>query len=270
MSSAPPPPDPPEPAREPEPEGAPPEPSASKPARESEQAPEKAEHAPEKAEHAPEKAERASVRGEKAEKAKRPRYLVVALVTALIFGAGCWTEGCDRLTFYQAKQDNSSAMHAGIKGNADRERAEALYHRFTEVAYATRGRVIPMSAALFVIGAALLALASRGLAGKHNTRGVLMQVVVVQAALVVASHFLTRERREAELDWGVERTLIELRETAPPDQYAAQVQVIHAVRRFGIPGWLAVRTLASALIVLALTRPRAREFFDAAEGAVPQ
>ena len=46
--------------------------------------------------------------------------------------------------------------------------------------------------------------------------------------------------------------------------------MMRSMRRYGVPGWLVFRTLASALIVLALTRPRSREFFEAAGKAVPE
>ena len=34
---------------------------------------------------------------------KRPRWLIAALIGALIFGAGCWTEGCEKLSFYRGE-----------------------------------------------------------------------------------------------------------------------------------------------------------------------
>ena len=195
---------------------------------------------------------------------KRPRYLLFALIGALVFGAGCWMDGCGRLAFYRGEQDQSLALNASIKADTDRNRAEALYHRFTEVADAARKRAIPLAAATFVLGAALLALGSRALAGKTNTRGALVQVVIAQAAVVGLAYYLTADIRNAELDWEMERTLIHQRETLPPDQYDQVVPMMQSMRHYGVPGWLVVRTLASALIVFALTRPRSREFFEAA------
>lgn len=201
---------------------------------------------------------------------KRPRYLALALIGALVFGAGCWTEGCSRLAFYRGEHDQSQAINASIKSDVDRTRAEALYQRFTDVSDAARNRAIPLAAATFVLGAALLALAARGLAGKTNTRSALVQVVTAQAAVVGLSYFLTRDVRNAELDWEIERTLIHQRETLPPDQYEQVVPMMQSMRRYGVPGWLVLRTLASALIVFALTRPRSREFFEAAGKTVSE
>ena len=201
---------------------------------------------------------------------KRPRYLLVALIVALVFGAGCWTEGCSRLAFYRGEQDQAQALNGTIKGDADRDRAEALYQRFTQVADAARGRAIPLAAAIFVLGAALLALASRGLAGKTNTRNALLQVTTAQAIVMVLAYFLTRDVRNAELDWEMERTLIHQRETLPADQYEQVVPMMQSMRHWVVPGWLVFRTLASALVVFALTRPRSREFFEAAGKTVSE
>ena len=195
---------------------------------------------------------------------KRPRYLLFALIAALVFGAGCWMDGCGRLAFYRGEQDQAVELNKSIKSDADRTRAEALYQHFTEVADAARGRAVPLAAATFVLGAALLALGSRAIAGKTNARGALVQIVIAQAAVVGLAYFLTADMRSAELDWEMERTLIQQRETVPPDQYQYSVVIVGGMRRYGVPGWLIVRTLASALIVFALTRPRSREFFEAA------
>jgi hypothetical protein len=200
--------------------------------------------------------------------ASRPRYLVVALIAALVFGAGCWTEGCGRLTFYRGEHANIS-LNASIKDDADRAHADNLYQRFVDASDAARGRAIPMAAATFVLGAALLALAARGLAGKSNTRSALMQVVAAQAIVVLASYFVTRDMTNAETDWQYEMALIRQRERSPPEEFAQLAPSFRAMRRWAPPGWLAFRTLASALIIVALTRPRSREFFEAAARPLP-
>jgi hypothetical protein len=189
---------------------------------------------------------------------------VVALVAALVLGAGCWTEGCSKLALYRGEPDRHAELTDQIHDEQDRARAEALYQRFVDASDAQRGRAVPMAAATFVLGAALLTLAARGLAGRSNTRSLLMQVVTAQAMLVVATYFVTRPMVEAEADWQYETAMILQRERRPPDQYAQAEPMLRAMRRWVPPGWLAVRTAVSALIVIALSRPRAREFFEAA------
>lgn len=196
---------------------------------------------------------------------KRPRYLLVALVVALLFGAGCWIDGCGRLSFYRGEQDHTEALNEAIKNEADRTHAETLYRQFVDVADNARKRAIPLAAATFVLGAALLTLAARGLGARMNTRRILVQVVIVQAVVVGASYYLMRDVQNAELDWQIARTLAERRESMPQDQYERLVPMMESVRRFGAPSWLVVRTIASALVVLALTRRGAREFFETVE-----
>jgi hypothetical protein len=202
--------------------------------------------------------------------AARPRYLVVALIAALVFGAGCWTEGCARLQLYRGGQDGAAALNEQIRDDADRAEVEALYKRFIDVADGARGRGVPLAAATFVLGAALLAFAARGLAGRTNARSALIQVVSAQAILVVATWFVMRDVSEAELDWHLARTLAQQREALPPDELAKVAPVVRDARHYGGPAWLVIRTVASALIVVALTRRRSRAFFDAASAPAPE
>ena len=197
---------------------------------------------------------------------RRPRYLVVALVFALLFGAGCWTEGCERIAFYRGEQDLGRVLDSSLDNEADRARIGGLYHRFAEISDASRSRALPLGAAIFVLGAALLALGARGLAGKTNTRSALMQVVTAQALVVGISYFATREVRWAERDLEVELQLVHQRSSLAPDQYAQLAPRAHGIRKVWDPTWLVLRTLASGLIVFALTRPRSRQFFEAAGG----
>jgi hypothetical protein len=205
-----------------------------------------------------------SDRGPAEAAARRPRYLVVALIAALVFGAGCWTEGCSRLAFFRGEREHGANLNQSIRDDADRAQAESLYQRFVDISDNGRGRGVPMAAATFVLGAALLALAARGLAGRSNARSALMQVVAAQAIVVAASYFVTRDMRNAEADWEYQSALFHQRERLPPDEYAQVAPTIQAMRRWLPPGWLAFRSFASVLILVALSRPRSREFFEAA------
>lgn len=204
-----------------------------------------------------------------AKAASRPRYLVVALVTALIFGAGCWTSGCAQLQVYRGAKDQGATMNALIRDDRERSEVEALYERHLEAADESRSRGIPLAAATFVLGAALLALASRALAGKTNARAALMQVVAVQA-IVGTTHFVAmRAATNAELDWLLAGTLAYKRQTMKPPDYAFWAPVYRGVRQYGEPTVLVVRVIASALVLFALTRQRSREFFEAAVDTAP-
>lgn len=201
--------------------------------------------------------------------AARPRYLVVALVTALIFGAGCWTSGCQQLQVYRASKDQGAEIHALIRDDDERARVEALYKKHIEASDDARSKGIPLAAATFVLGAALLALASRALAGRTSARVALMQVIAVQA-IVGGTHFVAmRAATNAELDWLLAGTLAYKRQTLRPEAYAKWAPIYRGARDYGEPTLLALRMLASAMVLVALTRQRSREFFDAAADAAP-
>lgn len=204
-------------------------------------------------------------------RAQRPRWLVVALVGALVIGAGCWTEGCERVSFYRGEADRrATVVSQEIKDDAARAKVDALYKRYVDVAEDTRKRAVPLAAATFVLGAALLALAARGLAGRSNARSALMQVVAAQALVVLATAFVAKEMRGAEHEWKIEAMLAVQKDKLAPDQYASLVESAKPLRRFGMPVWLGARTLASALILFALSRQRSRQFFEAAAGTVSE
>lgn len=201
---------------------------------------------------------------------RRPRYLSVALAAALLIGAGCWTDGCGRLAFYRGERDHGAMMNSSVKDDEARARLDALWARVEEVSDNARGRAVPLAAASFVLGAALLALAASGLSGRSNSRSALVQVVAAQAAVVVATYFVLPDVRQAELDWHMEHSLAQQRAKMPPEQHADLAAAAAAVKRFGPPSWLVFRTLASLLIVVALTRPRSRAFFEAAADTVSE
>jgi hypothetical protein len=202
-------------------------------------------------------------------KRRRPVYLTIALIAALVFGAGCWTEGCSRLAFFRGEQEHQANLTAQIQNEEERARADALFQRFVDAADAERGRAVPLAAATFVLGAALLALAARGLSGRANTRSAIMQIVAAQAVVVALGYFVTRGMMRAESDWQYETAIILQEERSPPEQFEQIRATLHAMRRWAPPAWLGFRSFASLLIILALSRPRAREFFDAAD-ALPE
>jgi hypothetical protein len=204
-------------------------------------------------------------------RAARPRYLVVALVTALIFGAGCWTSGCAQLQVYRGleKAGPNASAHALIRDDQERAHVEALYKRYLDASDDARSKGIPLAAATFVLGAALLALASRALAGKTNARMALMQVVAVQAIVGTTHFYAMRDATNAELDWWLAGNLAYKRQTARPEEYAKWAPIYHARRRYEEPTVLVLRVVASVLVLFALTQRRSREFFEAAADTAP-
>jgi hypothetical protein len=202
---------------------------------------------------------------------RRPRWLVVALLVAMVLGTSSWWDGCARLDMYRAESSQAAArVHATIEDKAARGQAEAAYVHLLDVFGASRSRTVPLASATFVLGAALLALASRGLGGRRGSRAALLQVVLVQAAVAGATFFVTRDVREAEHAWE-HACRTALQDQAFPPEWKPRAAAIEDFKlRLEAPFGLATRTLASALVVLALTRPRARASFDAEGAPVPE
>lgn len=201
---------------------------------------------------------------------KRPRFLTVALAGALLLGAECWTSGYNQLAFYHRDVDPAAELHAGVHDASERSRLEGMYLHFSALSDGASKRAIPVAAATFVLGAALLAFGVRGFAGRRGARATLVQILTVQTAVIVGGHYLLRDVQAAMLDWSVEHTLVLRRQELPPDQLEVAVKTIHVVRDYGAGGWLAFRTAVSALVILALTRPRARAFLDAERAPAPE
>jgi hypothetical protein len=99
------------------------------------------------------------------------------------------------------------------------------------------------------------------MAGREGARQALVQVVFVHAGLVVASYVLTTESTFAWTQFQQAFSDALARDkgmVVPPDAERA----LHAFARVWPAFATGLGSLASAFIVLALTRPRARAFFE--------
>lgn len=121
-------------------------------------------------------------------------------------------------------------------------------------------------------------LSARAMSGRPGARGTLVQVTLVRAALVVASYFVTADVRRAEVDMMQALTLARYHEQAaqhdkPIDKQAdemLQEKVIPKMGHLLPPLGLAFSSFVSLFVVVALTRARARQFFEAAAGSLPE
>ncbi len=183
--------------------------------------------------------------------AKRPWYLIVALIGSWLFGAAILVNGCETLAFYKSDTVDGNAAAEQLADDAQREQVASRIEHYFTVMDGARRRVLPLSIAALLLGAAMVALSARAMSGRPGARSGLVQVTVVQAALAVLTYALTPDVRRAEFEVNAALSYGWLGRYAPP--------VI-----------LAMRSFASALVVVALTRPRSRAFFDAAPGSVSE
>jgi hypothetical protein len=136
---------------------------------------------------------------------------------------------------------------------------------------AAKSRGWPLGVATLLLGAATLFFAMRTMGGSAGARAVLVQLVVAQAGVNAAGHWLLRDVDEAEIRMLEAREAAEIHETIAEKPRADEMsrtaaKMLHAAS----PIALAFEMLGSALIVVALTRRRSRDFFDAATAAIGQ
>ena len=186
---------------------------------------------------------------------KRPWYLVLSLLAALAFGANGARSGWATVMLYHEPIDPSMAGH-GIADEADRAAVVARVEAYVHALDAARAQGWPLSIAKLLLGGATLFFAMRAMAGSRGARAALVQLVIAQAAVAAASHWLLRDVDDAELRW------------IEAQQAAGHERVPEEMLRSAALAALALQMLGSGLIVLGLTRRRSRDFFEPAPAAV--
>jgi hypothetical protein len=190
---------------------------------------------------------------------KRPWYLTVALLGALAIGTVGALQGWQTFVNYRAPIDPSE-MGAGIADEADRVAVVSRFQTFLQVLDVAKPRVWPLGVAALLLGTAIFVFAMRVFSRNAAARGMLVQLIVVQACANAAGYWLLRDVVDAEL----ELKEAEIVAALPHDQ-GDRADAVRAARlqRAAYPLGLALDTLCSALIVTALTRRRSREYLDA-------
>jgi hypothetical protein len=199
---------------------------------------------------------------------KRPWYLVLGLLAALAFGANGARSGWGTIMLYHEPIDPSTAVQ-GIASEADRAVVVARVDAYLHALDAAKARGWPLGVAALVLGLAQLFFAMRALGGSASARAALLQLVVAQAGLNVVSHVLMRDVIAADL------RVLQASETANIHEQSLDkprademIRTTDAMLRVASPIVLALQLLGSALIVLSLTRRRARDFFEPPATAV--
>jgi hypothetical protein len=185
---------------------------------------------------------------------KRPWYLVLALLGALALGTAGAFQGWGTFVSYHDPID-PTVIGSGIPDEADRLAVIARFEAYLQVLDMAKSRAWPLGVAALVLGTAMFVFAMRALGGSGTARAVVVQLVVAQAGANAASYWLLRDVFEAELRLREAEAAAATHETVPERDQAE-------VLRAAYPIALALNTLGSALIVVALTRRRARAFFD--------
>jgi hypothetical protein len=183
---------------------------------------------------------------------KRPRVLVFALYGALALGTLGSCDGSSRVAQYRLDVD-PSFLTQDIADEGARATVAARFQAYVHAMDAAKARGWPLAVATLLLGAAIVLFAMRAHGGSGSARTALVQLLVVQAVVSAANHWLLRDVIEAQMRLGEAEQLAEHREAS-----RTTVKLIRAANPVG----LAIETVASALVVIGLTRRRSRAFFD--------
>lgn len=196
---------------------------------------------------------------------KRPWYLVAALIAAWVFGAGAISDGCDGISFYRANRTSFVGTVQDRTEAADCDAVAAITERYFGVMDVAKPRVFPLAVASLLLGAAMWGLAAGAMVGRGGARSTLLQVISVHGAVVVLAYVLTPDVRQA-----MTTAQIELAALQPEPAAAAMRAARQTATKYLSLVPLVATSLHLAgygLVLLALTRRRAREFFEAGGAA---
>ncbi|HXX70428.1 MAG TPA: hypothetical protein VEK07_24820 [Polyangiaceae bacterium] len=194
---------------------------------------------------------------------KRPWYLVLALLGALALGSMGACRGWKAVELYREPVDMSLAGE-GIADEADRAAVVARAQAFLQTLDAEKARGWPLAVATLILGGALFTFAIRAMGGSAGSRAVLIQLVMAQAATNALSLLLLHDVFDAEFRYWEAWQAARIRAN-PPDGARTEetLRTLSSVAP-AVPGVeLALYSITSALIVVALTRRRSRDLLDA-------
>jgi hypothetical protein len=197
---------------------------------------------------------------------KKPWYLVLALFFALVAGSSSACEGYNVVAFYHGDTVDPAESPLVEEGRTPGDRAllqERLSDKFAAMSKA-RGRLFPLGVAALLVGIAMVLVALRAMAGRTGAHKLLVQLVVVEAALRIGTYALESDVRAYDRALGAAMFDVKLRQSVPEDEAARLAPFGAATLRVFEPIHLVLGTLGSALVVFALTRRRSRAFFEGA------
>jgi hypothetical protein len=193
-------------------------------------------------------------------KSGRPWYLVLALLICSGLGAFGATSGWETIEIYRGA---SVDFTHGLGREEDRASVQAGGDRMLEAMDAERSRMFPLAAAELVLGVSMFVFAAAAMMGRGGARRILVQLTIAQTALAISTFFLAPRTRWALLELKVAQVeAAQLEGGTRPEVVEQQMPILRAFSRGMSVAQLAVQAGITALIVVALTRQRARAFYD--------
>jgi len=196
---------------------------------------------------------------------KRPWYLILALVCAWVFGASAMNEGCSTVGFYKTDRSELTSTVQELAKDADRDAVAQITNGYFSVMDGAKNRVFPLGVASLLLGGVMWGFAAGAMAGRAGARSSLLQVICVHATVVVLAFMLTPDVRAAVVDADMKLSSLQPEPHSAPLREARRLLREH---RALVPViGMSLHLFGYGLVLLALTRRRSREFFDAASAA---
>ncbi len=192
---------------------------------------------------------------------------MLALLICSGLGACGSTDGWGTIEIYRGAQLDATrdlTSHGDSLREDDRKAIQAAVDKMLAAMDVERPRVFPLAVAELVLGVAMFIFAAAAMTGRGGARRVLVQIVIAQALLVLATFVLTPTLRWSNIDIMLAQANVKaLSHGEKPETVELTVPALRVFYRGVIIALLVVRSAVAALIVVALTRPRARAFYDA-------
>jgi hypothetical protein len=194
---------------------------------------------------------------------KRPFYLVLALLGALALGIQGAYWGWGEVALCHATLD-PSMVGQGLTDEHARAAALARVEAALHALDLAKSREWPLAVASLVLGAATLLFAMRAMAGSRDARRALVQLVLVQAGVHVASHLLLRDVADAKYALEAQALSDERTAAGSPEAPIVTAGMLRTYENTAI----VLRTITSLLVIVGLTRRRSRDYFGEAPSPV--
>ncbi len=197
---------------------------------------------------------------------RKPWYLVMALL--ICSGLGAWgaTDAWATIEIYRGAQLDPNVVE--VTHEEDRKAVSAALDRMVTAMNSERARAFPLAIGELVLGVAMFVFAAAAINGRGGARRALVQITVAQMLLVAAIFFATPKSRAADIAFRGEVAAAKMVEAGQP-RPEVRDRTLPALRVF----WqgtsiaaLALRAVIAGLIVVALTRPRSRAYYEPQPG----
>jgi hypothetical protein len=193
--------------------------------------------------------------------ARRPWYLVLALLVCSGIGACESTAGWTTIELYRGHIDDRSH---DMTREDDAKAVATTFQKMVGALDEERPRAFPLAVGELVLGIAVFVFAAAAMTGRGGARRALVQLMVAETALVCALFFVTPKFRAAETEWLVAQQTGQMLEKGQSEaDVRPQMAALRVFRRGLGVALLVLRTSVAGLVLLALTRQRARAYYDA-------